>query len=120
MFAPATHTTVIGGNLQADFVRRNWSVNQKVISIGSGASRGLTVKNVMQEFHGHEKECEKVKMTIRTDSVETTGMLHRVGCGKSVSVQCLTSSIKRPCVMVCLRLSVSTRGTAQQTMAQRS
>ena len=67
--------------------------NGEFNAIGSGSAGCLTVKNVTQKLLDHKEPGEKVKIIIKTDSDAAAGMLHRVGCGKSVTLQRSTFGI---------------------------
>ena len=72
----------------------SWSLNQRVVAlstaesefyaIGSGAARGITVKNMMEAIHeaAHGTPATYIKLDLLTDSNAARGMCHRSGCGR--------------------------------------
>lgn len=78
--------------LHGGHLLESWSVFQKVCSlssaesefyaIGSGAARGLMIKNVICEMRELAKRDTGIELDIDTDSTAARGMIHRHGVGR--------------------------------------
>ena len=85
-------STSAGCILHGSHMLESWSVTQQVISlssaesefyaIGSGCSRGLTVKNVLNELAALHPGTEPIGTKVLTDSDAARGMLQRHGVGR--------------------------------------